>query len=153
MKCWKCGARNGEGAHACLVCGSRLVDERGRPLKKKTPWRLAAKVTGIVLAGTLAITAIGFTYFEILNPLSRFNAPDGPPPIFSEETQRVAMKFDCSCGKCNTPNLAMCKCVRAIEEKKLIEQELVQGTSEAEVIKRVQERYGKIKRRFSNLVE
>ena len=153
MKCWKCGARNGDRAHVCLVCGSRLVDEKGRRVKKSSPWPFVATVTGIVLAGIFAITAFNFTYFEILNPLSSFNAPEGPPPKFSEKTQRIALKFNCNCGRCDTPNLALCKCNRAIEEKKLIEEELNKGTTEIEVIKLVQERYGNIKGRYAHLVE
>lgn len=64
----------------------------------------------------------------------------------------MAAKFLCSCGSCDVLELAECTCPTALVEKRLIEQELGQGIPEREVLKQVNQRYGRIKSQYASLV-
>lgn len=153
LKCWRCGSTHGEKAHFCRVCGNKLKDQQGRPLRPTSPLRAALKTTGIVLAGLFIVVGAGFLYFEVADPLSHFNTSDEPPPVFDTAVQRIALKFDCTCGRCDMSSLAVCSCPVAVGEKKLIEKELNRGTPVGEVIKQVHDRYGGIKGRYAYLLE
>ena len=153
LKCWRCGFGNEKEAHVCRVCGIKLKDKKGGQLRPTGPLRAVLKITGFVLAGLFVVVQGGFLYFEAVNPLSHFSASEEPPPVFDSAVQRVALKFNCTCGRCDMSSLTACACPVAVEKKKQIEKELNRGTPEAEVIKQVHDRYGGIKGIYSHLLE
>jgi hypothetical protein len=147
MKCPRCGAPNRKEISFCTSCGAQLEARHGR---RKIPGGGFTKKIAALVAGALVVAlAIAIGHREgaqgVVEP--------GASAAFGVEVRQVASRFWCSCGNCETPELADCSCPRAVEEKKLIDQELQQGTAELEVVRTVHRRYGGIKSQYASLVQ
>lgn len=149
MRCPQCNARNHREGFFCTKCGAKLEQPLPQP-QRQPSLGIIPKFLGAVIV--LLISLIAGTIW--------MQTPDQPDqevrrsgtPSFSLEVQQVAAKFLCSCGSCDVLELAECTCPTALAEKRLIERELGQGTPEREVLKQVNQRYGRIKSQYASLV-
>lgn len=149
MRCPQCNARNHRNALFCTRCGARL--ERPPQQSQRQPsLGVVPKLLGAVTV--LLIFLVGVTIWIESPDQPDQTAPRPGTPSFSLEVQQVAAKFLCSCGSCDVLELAECTCPTALAEKRLIEQELGQGTPEREVLRQVNQRYGRIKSQYASLV-
>jgi cytochrome c-type biogenesis protein CcmH/NrfF len=153
MICPKCGAENRREARFCTACGEALK-KAPHALRKAAPSvsigvKAIAVVTGVILIGLAVVVGRGNRQ-EQTRPAESTPQPAGR--AFSLTVRGVASKFLCGCGNCDELELADCTCPNAIEGKELIDRELKRKTSEQEIVKQVNSRYGRIKAQYASLV-
>lgn len=149
MRCPQCHARNHGEGFFCTRCGARL--EQSPPQsQRQSSLGIVPKFLGAVIVLLIFLTVATIWIESPDQPDQKTPRPG--TPSFGLEVQLVAAKFLCACGSCDVLELAECTCPTALAEKRLIEQELGQGTPEREVLKQVNQRYGKIKSQYASLV-
>lgn len=149
MRCPQCNARNHREGFFCTKCGARL-EQAPQQSQKQPSLGVVPKLLGAVTVLLIFLTVVTIWIESPDQPDQ--TAPRPGTHLFSLEVQQVAAKFLCSCGSCDVLELAECTCPTALAEKRLIEQELGRGTPEREVLRQVNQRYGRIKSPYASLV-
>lgn len=75
------------------------------------------------------------------NPITFSSIASTPLPAADPAVARVASRFDCSCGECSD-KLDVCRCETAQAERAFIQKQLQDGSTEAEAVNRLKQKYG-----------
>ncbi len=171
--CGNCGSENNKESNYCDNCGSRLLKPgagkahhqnksnqsrknkrvRQRKLTFVDLWKenKAISVVGLLIIGFIIIQILPGEKTERSN--RGFTADNRSLAGFAgSRLNDLASKFICSCGSCGEQPLEVCTCPTAKEERAFIQSMINNNSSDAEIIKTVNNKYGWIKPQFRNLL-
>lgn len=153
--CIYCGAKVKTGQSAAVRAPrqenrARYVNKRKKSSVSRKPRLTKRNLIGYVVVIVIVLGVAGYFLAAFPNRESNvsrgnLNTGFGNNLVWSQEVQRIASNFNCSCGACGVTRLDICTCDSvkgAVEVKNYIQRFINQGLPEEEIIVKVEDRYG-----------
>lgn len=163
MLCKACNIENADDARFCYTCGIDMTTEKRFSTKKtinqrrrlnKYKYHRSSIVDRIFSQKLLLISGSIFFVLAVVY-LADPKIFDASTPSVQEEksdnsvvelkVKEIASKFVCTCGSCGEESLDICSCNRAIQERQMIRDYLLDGEGPNQIIKIISESFGGLK--------